>query len=193
MSSAPKLSSPPLIDPLGTPLPTGTRLLAPPPREIGPITCVAPDMHDSRKRQIATVIAIIAFFGLIGLACISDAMRRRGLGEFVCALFLIAIAGLFVWMLMVLLRPQPRLGYVGRNGIALFTPDASGAHVAKSAVLTFSDASALYVGAAHWHVNGIYAGTSYRYQWEGPAEIKLTGSYKKRRGLPDANHPYHFL
>jgi len=85
--------------------------------------------------------------------------------------------------------------FVGRSGVQQGTvPKIKKSGKIKASMLAFTDASSLYARQTHRYKNGVYTGSTYKYEWKMPANGRyvLSGSYQSKEGRPEEGHPFYF-
>ncbi|MCH8136235.1 MAG: hypothetical protein IIB77_09690, partial [Proteobacteria bacterium] len=86
--------------------------------------------------------------------------------------------------------------YVGRAGVARFKHKGPLARPAKCESLIFESAADLRSSQTRQYINGVYAGTNYRFTWTneaGKTIFKLIGSYRSSKTkAPKPTSVFHF-
>ncbi len=181
----------------GEPLPPDADLFVPPPPEIGEVLSAWTSLRlGTRARPLAVQVAPTFAAAAIGWALGHGLASIGPEHDPALALFgAIALSlglGSFAWVLVGWF--SHRCTYVGRRGIARFRCSGRRDRIVQSEVFSFDDAARLMASLLRIDYHGLYAGTSYRFSWEGTwlderFAIKGTDLTLGRRPPDD---PFHF-
>lgn len=155
---------------------------------------IDPEMHEKHIGVRIFLLLTLVALGLMYVAATCHLLffkihRDDFEMELVAMVMCSPLLGFSLWAAIKAFHPPRQLSYVGRNGIALLTPDKSGNRIVKSSIVCFDKMHDLYVEVSDLRVRGIYVHTMCFYRWEGPTPFTLKyGFYKK----PPPHHPYSF-
>jgi hypothetical protein len=85
--------------------------------------------------------------------------------------------------------------YVGQDGVARLVCSGGRDRLVRREVFRFRDAAELRATQTEEFVNGVYAGTHWKFTWAdvgGRERFALRGTHYSRQGSPPPADPYHF-
>jgi len=198
----------------GEPVRDDADFFAPPPQEIGRvITADTTLSRDDLPRSASSIgtrtrlIALIVFLVVSALVIlpfifatsadkevkVSNVIRILGLAFLVGGL-----VAVFVRTIMDKAHKNklPSCSYVGANGIVRYTLKGCPEDGATPEVLLFDKAEDLLTRETRMHVNGVYQGTNYQYDWRnsaGDSLLAVKGLYKENSEKFKSYDRYFFL
>ena len=168
-----------------------------PPSEIGAVTTAYTGFLTGKRPQPArqvllAAVCAVAFaalgYFLVGLAFEGDPQRNQ-----YAALTCLGCGALTFVIAYFCFGFKQVCSYVGERGVARFTIKKSLEAPAKAEIFLFERAANLLTGSTRQFVNGVYAGTSYKFKWtdeNGGKVFEFNGRYHSKEGKPKIKDPY---
>jgi len=187
---------------------------APPPAKIGQVVTAESTLSQADKPPSAAaiqtrgrVITVIVFLLTAGVVTpIFLGLMPRGksldLSGTLLLLGMVVVIGVLVNLVVSAVRARmqkkslPSCSYVGVNGIVRYTLNGCAEDGATDEMLMFGDAEDLVTTETRNFYNGVYTGTTYKYDWrdsEGKSLMTSAGLYRENSKKFTSLHPYVFL
>lgn len=183
----------------GQPRPMDAEFFAPPPPMIGKITSAETSLRQGKgplsmpvRLTIAALVAGVIIAGMIGLGHLSDVKRQD---REILAIIGYIIAAIAAAIVMFVTRFKATCGYVGEEGVAVFTMRRTRDAEPEMEMFLFTDAAEVHASQTRQFYNGVYTGTTYDYRWTdsaGRRVFRRNGTYRGKDKPPKQGDPFHF-
>ncbi len=182
----------------GDPVPAAMDFPIDPPPEIGQVkamysTCTVGKPLRSIKKRLA-IIGLVFLLAAVPVMVVVG-MTSPDSHPWVLGATLGVLLGLLsVPFTFYFTRGSSWLAYVGEIGLVKYKLGAERTQVKTTELFEFVNAVDLYTHTVNSNVNGVYAGTTYNYEWRDADDkrvFKLSGSHSSKKGTPKASSPYY--